>query len=270
MIVYPHAKINLGLHILEKRSDGFHNIESLLYPVELCDILEIKPAEQIRLFLYGLPIEGDPKNNLCLKAWEMLRQDFSIPPLQFHLYKRIPCGAGLGGGSSDGAYTLKLLNSYFSLDLSQEQLLSYAARLGSDCPSFIPKRPSLACGRGEQITAYDIDLSGFRILICRPPLFISTAQAYARSRPKQPEHSLINALSLPVSLWKEHLINDFEEVLFPVFPVLRQYKETLYDSGAVYAALSGSGAALFGLYDSEEACNKGCKLLGSKSLIYTA
>ena len=267
MIVYPHAKINLGLHILQKRSDGFHQIETLLYPVELCDILEIKPHEQIRLFLYGLPIAGNLQDNLCLKAWEMLRADFAIPPIQFHLYKRIPCGAGLGGGSSDGAYSLKLLNAHYSLGLSDEQIHSYATRLGSDCPSFVPKRPSIATGKGEHIDPYPIDLSHVRILICKPPLFISTAQAYALASPKQPKHPLQQTLSLPLSLWKENLVNDFESALFPVFPILQKYKETLYASGAVYASLSGSGSALYGLYDSEQAYKEGCKRLGATVLL---
>jgi len=267
MIVYPHAKINIGLHIVEKRGDGFHNIQTLLYPVALCDILEIRPSEQIRLFLYGLPIEGDLQDNLCLKAWQILREDYPVPPAQFHLYKRIPCGAGLGGGSSDGAYALKLLNNYFSLGLSDEQLVLYAARLGSDCPSFIPKGPSLAFGRGEQITPYPIDLSGFRILLCAPPLFISTAHAYTQTTPKPPARPLRENLSLPVSQWKDVLVNDFEQALFPIYPVLQQYKEALYASGAVYASLSGSGSALYGLYDSEEAYKEGCKLLGSNVLL---
>ncbi|MCL1973740.1 MAG: 4-(cytidine 5'-diphospho)-2-C-methyl-D-erythritol kinase [Bacteroidetes bacterium] len=267
MIVYPHAKINLGLHILQKRSDGFHQIETLLYPVELCDILEIKPSDQIRLFLYGLPIEGNPQENLCLKAWEMLRADFAIPPVQFHLYKRIPCGAGLGGGSSDGAFTLKLLDNYFSLGLSEEQLISYAARLGSDCPSFIFKRPSMATGKGDQIAHNHLDISPLHILICKPPLFISTARAYALASPGQHKYPLQETLSLPLSLWRDNLINDFESALFPVYPILQKYKETLYDSGALYASLSGSGSALYGLYDSEQAYKEGCGQLGATVLL---
>ena len=267
MIVYPHAKINLGLHILHKRGDGFHQIETLLYPVGLCDILELKPSAELGLFLYGLPIAGNSKENLCLQAWNMLREDFAVPPVQFHLYKRIPCGAGLGGGSSNGAYTLKLLNHYFSLGLSDEQLISYAARLGSDCPSFIPKCPSMAAGRGEQITPYPIDLSDFRILICKPPLFISTPHAYAQTTPRQPKRRLEELLSLPVFLWRKNLVNDFESALFPLYPELQQYKETLYASGAVYASLSGSGSALLGLYDSEQAYKEGCKRLGAMVLL---
>jgi len=262
MIVYPHAKINLGLHIIERRSDGFHEVETVLYPITLCDILEIKPSEQIQLFLYGLPIEGASEDNLCIKAWHMFREDFSIPPVQFHLYKRIPSSAGLGGGSSDGAYALKMLNNYFSLNLSDELLVQYAARLGSDCPSFIYKRPSLATGRGEQIVPCEVDLSGFHILVCTPPLSISTAQAYAGARPAAPQYALTETLSLPVCKWRERLVNDFEKTLFPLFPILQQYKEALYASGAVYASLSGSGAALYGLYDSEEAYKKGRKQLG--------
>ena len=267
MIVYPHAKINLGLHILQKRSDGFHQIETLIYPVRLCDILEVKPSSTFHLFLYGLPVAGDPKDNLCHIAWEALRKDFSIPPVQLHLYKRIPCGAGLGGGSSDGAFTLKLLNNYCSLGLSDQQLSAYALRLGSDCPSFIPDHPSLAGGRGEHLIPYHIDLSRFHILICKPPLFVSTAKAYALSTPKRPKHPLQKTRSLPPSLWRENLINDFESALFPIYPILQQIKETLYDSGAFYASLSGSGSALYGLFDSEQAYKEGCRRLGAMVLL---
>ena len=232
MITYPHTKINLGLQILERRDDGFHNIETLIYPIELCDILEVKPSQQPQLFLYGLPVEGALQDNLCMKAYSMLQVDFDLPPIQLHLYKQIPAGAGLGGGSSDGAYTLRLLNDYFSLGINEIELEKYAARLGSDCPAMLYKRPHLATGRGEFLTPFEVDLSGLYLLVCKPSVFISTAQAYAKSTPQKPKQPLKELLSLPVKKWKGRIVNDFEAVLFPEYPILREYKEQLYDFGA--------------------------------------
>ena len=252
MIVYPHAKINLGLQIKEKRSDGFHEIETLIYPVELSDILEVKLSQQPQLFLYGLAVEGSLHDNLCFKAYSMLNTEFDLPPIQFHLYKQIPVGAGLGGGSSDGAYTLRLLNDYFSLGINDLELEKYAARLGSDCPSMLYKHPSLSTGRGEELTPFSIDLSEFFILVCKPAISISTAQAYAKVQPQKPDRMLREILSLPIHEWKGCIVNDFEKALFPDFPVLQEYKEKLYASGAIYASLSGSGSALFGIYESKE------------------
>jgi len=252
MIVYPHAKINLGLQIKRKRSDGFHEIETVFYPVDLTDILEIKPSQQPQLFLSGIPVEGAPEDNLCMRAYSMLQADFDIPPVQLHLHKQIAVGAGLGGGSSDGAYTLRLLNSYFSLGINDLELEKYAACLGSDCPAMLYKYPLLATGRGEQIAPYKIDLSDFHILVCTPKIFISTVQAYAQVCPREPTYLLREALALPVETWKELVVNDFEAALFPQYPVLQEYKEKLYAFGALYASLSGSGSALYGIFRSKE------------------
>jgi len=294
MIVYPHAKINLGLRIKGKRGDGFHEIETVIYPVEeLCDILEIKPSQAPQLSLYGLSVGGALEDNLCMKAYNMLQVDFGLPPVQLHLCKQIPVGSGLGGGSSDGAYTLRLLNDYFSLGMNELDLEKYAARLGSDCPAMLYKRPALATGRGEQISPIPLDLSGFHIAVYKPDFFISTAQAYAmaeahrttssrceslgttplhceslgttssqqaRSTPQHP-CSLHEALSQPISTWKECVVNDFEAVLFLEYPILKKYKEELYASGAVYASLSGSGSALYGIFDSKEQSKRAIKSL---------
>ena len=252
MIVYPHAKINLGLQIKRRRSDGFHEIETAFYPVDMTDILEIKPSQEPQLFLSGVTVEGAPEDNLCMKAYSMLQADFDLPPVQLHLHKQIPVGAGLGGGSSDGAYTLRLLNEYFSLGINNLKLEEYAAVLGSDCPAMLYKRPLLATGRGEQIAPCNVDLSGFHILVCTPDIFISTAQAYAQVHPKEPKQLLRDVLSLPVEAWKEHVVNDFEAALFPHYPLLREYKEKIYAFGALYASLSGSGSALYGIFRSKE------------------
>ena len=250
MISYPHAKINIGLQVKNVRADGFHDIETLMYPLDLCDILEIKPSPQPELFLHGLPIDGSPEDNLCMIAYSMLQADFGLPPAQFHVYKQIPVGGGLGGGSSDGAYTLKLLNDYFSLGIID--LEKYAARLGSDCPAMLYKRPLIAKGRGEQITPFEIDLSDFYILVCKPPFSISTAYAYSKVRCREPDYALPQALSRPVKEWKGVIKNDFEATLFPEYPVLKEYKEKLYACGALYASLSGSGSALYGIFESKE------------------
>jgi len=252
MIIYPHAKINIGLHVLERRSDGFHNIETVFYPIEMCDILEIKPADKPQLFLYGQEVEGDPQDNLCMKAYRVLQADFDLPPVQLHLYKQIPVGAGMGGGSSDGAYTLRLINDYFSLGINDSKLEEYAARLGSDCPAMLYKRPTLGTEKGDRLSRVDIDLSPFYIFVCKPSISMSTAQAYANISPQKPKRPLQQLCALPISEWKECMVNDFESALFPQYPILKEYKEQLYHLGACYASLTGSGSALYGIFESKE------------------
>jgi len=252
MIVYPHAKINIGLHIIGKRSDGFHEIETVLYPIGLCDILEIKPSQQPQFFLYGLAVEGAWQDNLCMKAYNLLQADYHLPPVQLHLHKQIPVGAGMGGGSSDGAHTLRLLNDYFSLGIKDFKLEKYAARLGSDCPAMLFKRPMLAKGRGERLSPVHVDLTGFFILVCKPSFSISTAEAYAHVCPQKHKKVLLELLSQPVQEWKECVVNDFEPVLFSKYPVLQEYKNKLYDFGALYASLTGSGSALYGIFESKD------------------
>ena len=269
MIIYPHAKINVGLQVLQKRNDGFHEIETLIYPIDLVDVIEIKPAQQLQLFLYGLPVEGALEDNLCMKAYSMLQADFHLPPVQLHLYKQIPAGAGLGGGSSDGAFVLKLLNDYFSLGIIELQLEKYAARLGSDCPAMLYKRPLLATGRGELLTPFEVDLSGLYMVVCKPSIFSSTAQAYAKTTPQKPKQPLREVLSLPVKMWKECIVNDFEAALFPEYPILKEYKEKLYGFGALYASLSGSGSALYGIFESKELFMQARQyFLGEKTLVW--
>ena len=251
MIVYPHAKINIGLQIKEKRSDGFHEVETLLYPIPLCDILEVKPADKTGLYLYGLPLEGEASENLVLRAYKMLAEDYALPPLQFHLYKQIPSGAGLGGGSSDAAYVLQMLNRYCALGCSQEALAGYAARLGSDCACFLFYAPVLGCGRGEILEAFDVDLQDYALLLCKPDLSISTKEAYASVQPKLSSLPLKEALQAPVTQWRGLVINDFEASLFPKYPILSQLVSALYAQGAVYASLSGSGSTVYGLFPQE-------------------
>ncbi|NLA16042.1 MAG: 4-(cytidine 5'-diphospho)-2-C-methyl-D-erythritol kinase [Bacteroidales bacterium] len=255
-VVYPFSKINLGLHVLEKREDGFHNIETLFVPHSLCDILEITDVEEaeaegVSLFMYGLPVEGTPQSNLCVKTYHMLSNQFSLGPVQIHLYKNIPPGSGLGGGSSNAAFCLQLLNKHFKLNLTPEQLQGYALQLGSDVPFFMqegPGKPYLATGKGEILTPYHLDLSSFRIELRFSGLFVSTAQAYAEVVPKKRNLPLPAILKEPIETWKEILENDFEETVFRKYPQIKQSKENLYNEGAVYASMTGSGSAVFGLF----------------------
>ncbi|MGV3540922.1 MAG: 4-(cytidine 5'-diphospho)-2-C-methyl-D-erythritol kinase [Rufibacter sp.] len=249
MIQFPNAKINLGLQLVEKRPDGFHNLVSCFYPVGWQDALEILPSQGDSTFtLSGLPVPGDPKANLCWKAYELLQKDFGLPPVQMHLHKVIPMGAGLGGGSADAAFTLKILNQLFELNLTTEQLQNYARQLGSDCAFFVQNKPVLAVEKGDVFTPLELDLTGWHLVLVYPNLAISTAEAYAAVSPCFPENSLESLLAQEVSTWKDLVVNDFERSLFPKYPVLPQIKAQLYELGAAYASMSGSGSTMYGLF----------------------
>ncbi|MCL2097431.1 MAG: 4-(cytidine 5'-diphospho)-2-C-methyl-D-erythritol kinase [Bacteroidales bacterium] len=256
MICFPHAKINLGLYVTDKRSDGFHNIQTLFYPIPYHDILEIVPADKAAIYLSGRTIEGSIDNNSCWKAYCLLQRDFDLPPAAIYLHKLIPSGAGLGGGSSDASHTLLALNRLFELHLSDEQLLTYAAQLGSDCAFFTQSKPVLAEGRGELLRPAELSLAGYYLLLALPKMPINTAEAYAGIRPKAPQYALEKTINLPVKEWRQQLSNDFEEHTFRQYPMLSSIKTTLYNKGAVYAAMTGSGSALFGLFSDELLCNK--------------
>lgn len=261
MIIFPKCKINIGLQIIEKRSDGYHNLESLFCDVSSpCDILEIVESEKLSFSIYGRELDCAPEDNICIKAYKLLCKDYKIPPAEFHLYKNIPSGAGLGGGSSDGACTLILLNRLFELGIDIHTLASYAAILGSDCPFFIYAHqstegeisPMIVTGRGDILDKIDLPvLDGLHIKIVTPPVFISTAEAYAGAVPKAPSIPLREILKLPVEQWREHLFNDFEKHIFEKHPELVRYKEALYNQGAIYASMSGSGSSIFGLFRTE-------------------
>jgi 4-diphosphocytidyl-2-C-methyl-D-erythritol kinase len=250
MIFFPNCKINLGLKILRKREDGYHDLETVFYPLAIKDVLEINRDIALNFTPYGLPIPGDADNNLSIKAWFLLRKDFpDLPFVHIHLYKHIPIGAGLGGGSSDGAFTLLLLNKQFNLELDTNQLLSYAAQLGSDCPFFILNTPSFGGGRGEKLDPAPIDLSGHCIVFIDPKLHVSTAQAFSLCTPSASGPTLREIIQQPISTWKDQLINDFEAPVFQLHPRLRDIKELLYAQGALYAALTGSGSGIFGIFE---------------------
>ena len=252
MITFPNAKINLGLNIVEKREDGYHNIETLFYPINLRDCLEIVPARgKTELHLSGLHLEGGKKDNLVWKAYEVLTDAFpdKITPIDIYLHKTIPTGGGLGGGSSDGAYMLSLLNEYFSLGLSTEQLVSYALKLGSDCPFFIHNAPQYASGRGEFMEPVLLDLSAFCIQLVCPDVHVSTHDAYKHITPKPAPADLRNLVGADIMVWRDEVTNDFEGEVFAKHPELAELKEELYKAGAIYASMTGSGSALYGIFE---------------------
>jgi 4-diphosphocytidyl-2-C-methyl-D-erythritol kinase len=249
MVSFPPCKINLGLNIISKRPDGYHNLETLFYPVPWTDILEIIPATSLSFQSTGHSIPGKVEDNICLKAYEVLKKDFPIEPVQIHLHKIIPMGAGLGGGSSDGAHTLRLLNSLFELNLNAEQLKNYAAQLGSDCSFFIDDQPMLGSGRGEVLSNISFSLSGKFIVIVKPDIHVSTVEAYASITPQTPSLPISKCIQLPVGEWKNKLVNDFEKSVFTKYPLIKKLKEEMYSAGATYASMSGSGSSVFGIFD---------------------
>ena len=253
MLLFPNAKINVGLNILSRRPDKYHDISTVFYPVGWSDALEVIPVEddrkECRLHLSGLPVDGDVQDNLVVKAYRMLMQDYTLPSVEVYLHKAIPFGAGLGGGSADASCMLRLLRDLFSLPLSDDGLAVYAARLGADCPFFIYNRPMLAEGIGERLSPIDISLRGYFLVLVKPEISVSTAEAYSLVTPAVPSLSLPDILSQPVGEWKELLVNDFEKSVFEHYPVLSRLKQQLYDKGAVYVSMSGSGSTMYGLFE---------------------
>jgi 4-diphosphocytidyl-2-C-methyl-D-erythritol kinase len=255
MVAFPNAKINLGLYITGKRPDGYHNLETVFYPIALKDVLEIiesNEAEPVIFSSSGLIVNGDTDDNLCVKAYRLLKKDFpSIPHIKMHLHKVIPMGAGMGGGSSDAAFTLMMLNEKFSLGLSQEQLLVYALNLGSDCPFFIINKPCLAKGRGEQLTEIQLSISPYHILIVNPGIHVNTAMAFRELKMHSNETNLETEILKPVVDWKTNIYNDFEVNVGHALPEILAIKQTLYESGAIYSAMSGSGSTVFGIFENK-------------------
>jgi len=250
MVVFPHCKINLGLQIVSKRIDGYHNIETCFYPVPWTDILEIIKAENFAFSSSGISIPGKEEDNLCIKAYQLLRNDFGLSPVHIHLHKVIPMGAGLGGGSSNAAFTLRALNSIFNLKLSGQQLREYASRLGSDCSFFVQDKPMLGTGRGDELSPASVNLKGLFLVLAKPEIHVSTAEAYGGVKPKLPAISLSKILGSHLSLWRNVLVNDFEQTVFEKHPTISSIKDSLYKQGALYASMSGSGASVFGIFNS--------------------
>lgn len=253
MNIRPCAKINLGLNIVEKRADGYHNLETVFYPVPLYDEITIEEstesaASTCLLTLSGQQIEGDPEKNLVVRAYRLLEHRYSLPPIHIHLTKSIPMQAGMGGGSADGTYTLRLLNEMFSLGISNADMERYAATLGADCAFFVKATPSYAEGIGEQLSPIALSLKDYYLAIVKPPIAVSTREAFSLIKPQRPEKNCRNIVGQPIETWREELRNDFEESIFPQYPRIGEIKEQLYHQGALYAAMSGSGSALFGIF----------------------
>ncbi len=248
MICFPNAKINIGLQVKAKREDGFHEIETLMMPIPLFDVLEFTESREDNFFLFGLELGGDAKDNLVLQALSLMRRHCSIPPLKIHLLKSIPAGGGLGGGSADASFFLQSLNTFFSLDISAENLRLMAAELGSDCPFFIDNTTAIATGRGEILESHLLELKGYQLLLVFPDLSIATREAYANIHPGEPECPLKNLLTKPLEQWKHTVANDFEVPVFEKFPVLKNLKNHLYGQGAEYVSLTGSGATIYALF----------------------
>lgn len=258
MIVFPNCKINIGLNIIHKREDGYHDIETIFYPLPLTDVLEIIENRQAKspgfpFTSSGLSIKGNDSSNLCVKAYKMLKKDFpALPSLQVHLHKVIPAGAGLGGGSADGAFALKLINQIMKLGLSNKQLIQYAALLGSDCPFFIINKPCFAKGRGEMLEEISLDLSAYQFVIVNPGIHIDTGRAFLGVSPRQPARSVKELIAGPPERWKDELINDFEQPIFKLHPEIVEIKDELYRTGATYASMSGSGSTVYGMYPKDQ------------------
>ncbi|MGV8140124.1 MAG: 4-(cytidine 5'-diphospho)-2-C-methyl-D-erythritol kinase [Mangrovibacterium sp.] len=252
MITYPISKINIGLQVTGKRADGFHNLQTIFYPVQLRDALEVIEADHDEFQMSGLDVEGDPEKNLVVRAYELLKADYKIPPVRIHLHKNIPTGAGLGGGSSDAACMLLLLNDLFRLKISRVKLMKYALMLGSDCPFFIQGKPVFATGRGEVMEEVKINLQDYFLILVKPPVHISTAEAYQRITPHGSRLSLKGLIGFPVNKWKGNILNQFEKYVFEAYPEVGRIKQTLYDQGASFALMSGSGSSVYGLFRSEK------------------
>ena len=265
MLSFPNCKINLGLNIICKRSDGYHDLETVFYPVQLKDALEIirQPSivnqqpttsnnqlPSVNFSSTGLTINGSQSDNLCIKAYQLLQQNFPdlVPSIKMQLHKVIPMGAGLGGGSADGAFALQLLNDKFHLKLTTEQLVNYALQLGSDCPFFILNKPCFATSRGEVMQPINLDLSAYQIVIINPEIHIGTGWAFGNIIPQSPQKSIQQIIQQPIETWREQLVNDFEKPAINQYPEIGKIKETLYQHGAVYSSMTGSGSTVFGLF----------------------
>jgi 4-diphosphocytidyl-2-C-methyl-D-erythritol kinase len=256
MICFPNAKINLGLNILNKRNDGFHNLDTVFFPIDWCDVLEIienknqTGKNKVDFNSDGILIDGKPENNFIVKAYSILDQDFNIPPVKIHLHKVIPMGAGLGGGSSDAAFTINLLDELFGLGLTIEQKIKYAKPIGSDCAFFIEGKTSFAEGRGELLHQIDLKFPGKHLITVWPGIHVNTAMAYKGIVPCVPKIRVREIISSDIEIWKDMLINDFEKTIFKLYPEIEKVKTMLYELGSIYSSMSGSGSAVFGIFNS--------------------
>lgn len=269
MVVFPNCKINLGLHVVRKREDGYHNLETIFYPLPLRDALEMvkretenpdKPEQAVKretenpaIHLSGLPVHGKPEDNLCIKAYNLLKKDHpQLIDVDMYLHKAIPMGAGLGGGSADGAFALQLLNDKFQLNITREKLLDYSLQLGSDCPFFIINKPCFATGRGEVLQSIQLDLSAYSFLVVHPGVHVNTGWAFSQLTPAPSPQPLQEIIQQPIANWRNALKNDFEAPVCRQHPHLQAIKDKLYEAGALYASMTGSGSCFFGIFNKEQ------------------
>jgi 4-diphosphocytidyl-2-C-methyl-D-erythritol kinase len=260
LIAFPNCKINIGLNILRQRSDGFHDLETIFYPILFYDVLEVihsnhsnTKQEEFSFSSSGIRIETNNESNLCIKAYQLLKKDFSrLEGTLMHLHKNIPAGAGLGGGSADAAFALKLLNAIFDLKLTTEQLIDYAVSLGSDCPFFIINKPCFASGKGEVLEPVNIDLSRYKFILINPGIHIHTADAFSQITPALPSRSIKQIIQQPLTEWNNEIKNDFEGPVSKKYPEIKKIKDALYAAGAVYASMSGSGSTVYGIFEKEK------------------
>jgi len=252
MVVFPNAKINLGLNVTERRPDGYHNIETVFYPIGLSDVLEVEASENCMDYSFssaGIELGGDPEDNLIVKAYRLLRSEHQFPAVDISLIKQVPFGAGLGGGSADAAFMLKALNELFELKITPRKLEKYAAMLGADCPVFIKNKPVFATGIGNVFTPIKISLKGKFLLLVKPDIHVSTPEAYSLVVPEIPLVSLAELIQQPLSEWKNIIRNDFEKSVFILYPEIKKIKNDLYEMGAIYASMSGSGSSVYGIFN---------------------
>lgn len=251
MLTFANAKINLGLFLTEKRADGYHNLQTVFYPIRIHDVVELIDATETSMLIKGMEIPGDASDNICLKAFHTLQKDFNLPHQQIILLKKIPVGAGLGGGSADAAFLIKLVNQKFNLGLTDEQMEAYARPLGADCAFFIKNKPTYAFAKGDEFEELSLDLSAYYLVLVKPSVHVSTAQAYSKVNVKQPSSSLKDLIHLPLQDWQAHILNDFEPSVFAQYPQIDEIKTQLYQAGAKFALMSGSGSSVFGIFEKE-------------------
>lgn len=249
MLTFANAKINLGLNLTAKRSDGYHNLETIFYPVKLYDVVELIDTAETSCIIKGIDIPGETDDNICLKAFKTLQTDFDLPHQQIILLKNIPVGAGLGGGSADAAFLIKLVNDKFNLGLSIEKMQDYARVLGADCAFFIENKPTFAFAKGDEFEDLQIDLSNQFMVLVKPPIHVSTAEAYSKVKVKEPTTSLKDLIHLPLSDWKANVLNDFEVSVFEKYPEIDEIKTKLYAAGATFALMSGSGSSVYAIFE---------------------
>ena len=270
MILFPNAKINLGLNVTERRPDGYHNIETVFYPIGLSDVLEVEPSEHCTDYSFsssGIELGGDPEDNLIVRAYRLLRSEYQFPAIDISLVKLIPFGAGLGGGSSDAAFMLKALNELFGLKITPRKLEKFATVLGADCPVFIKNKPIFATGIGNVFTPIKLSLKGKYLLLVKPDIHVSTPEAYSLVVPEIPLVSLAELIQQPMVEWKENIKNDFERSVFAKYPEIEKIKKNLYGLGAIYASMSGSGSSVYGLFEApvpENTLFNDCFIVGGK------